>query len=117
MTEKCLKLLDYHSMLAVWKALKKMQDGDILYLKNGKVWEYSQGYQIATDKKQAENWKDAGNAIFLFHHNAVVKKENGIFQIEEKHIEYTLYKALEVAQKYNQPYVMRITDNRLIWLK
>lgn len=90
------------------RTIRKMQDGDTLNIKNGKIKRYKGGYQINTctipfnTPEETIFWARVQNKV---SGNCSIQFKNGKYYLSDTKHAYTKPQAKELAEKYNRSIV------------
>lgn len=85
------------------RTIKKMQDGDTLNIKNGKIKKYKGGFQvnIATyECEQPEKAMEIARTVNRMFGNCSIQFKNGKYYVSRTDHAYTRRQARELAEKY-----------------
>ena len=86
------------------RTIKKMQDGDIIHLKNGVIKKYKGGYEVPHMKIEIENAditiKWIKRLTKLFSKSCQIQFKNGKYYVSFTDHAYTKPQAKELAEKY-----------------
>lgn len=91
------------------RTIRKMQDGDIIHLRNGEIKKYKSGYEVPHMKVEIQ---DADTTIKwmkrltrIFSKNCQIQFKNGKYYVSFSDHVYTKPQAKELAKKYNSSIV------------